>query len=180
MREPLEDCLRCARAMGFKQGLDFFQVFAEHAALSAFENNGERLFDLTGYADITEAAYDQMQPARWPPKGRPFSDLRFSTANGRARFVASSASQKIPTNSDFPLLLNTGRLRDQWHTMSRTGLAVVLNQHAPERGWIFIRRTRVASSDQLVEVLGSTGAAYYLAKLTETVSASIAYSLDPG
>lgn len=166
-----------ARAMGFKQGFDFTspgQIFAEHAALSAFENNGERLFDLTGYTEMTEAAYDQMQPARWPPKGRPYSDLRFSTADGRARFVASSVLKKMSTNDEFPLLLNTGRLRDQWHTMSRTGLAAVLNQHATEpRLDIHPADAQQLgiSSDQLVEVLGSTGAAYYLANLTETVRA---------
>ena len=165
-----------ARAMGFKQGFEFTspaQIFAEHAALSAFENHGERLFDLTAYTQITEAAFDEMQPARWPPNRRPFSDFRFSTPDGKARFVGASAFQNVSTNSDFPLLLNTGRLRDQWHTMSRTGLAAVLNQHAPEPRLdihpVDAERLNI-SADQLVEVLAPTGGAYYLATLTESVS----------
>lgn len=165
-----------ARAMGFTDGFDFTsaaQIFAEHAALSAFENHGERLFDLTAYTQITKAAFDEMQPARWPPNRRPFGDFRFSTPDGKARFVGASAFQKVSTNSDFPLLLNTGRLRDQWHTMSRTGLASVLNQHAPEPRLdihpVDARRLSI-SVDQLVEVLAPTGAAYYLATLTESLS----------
>ncbi|PPD48854.1 MAG: hypothetical protein CTY13_04240 [Methylobacter sp.] len=35
-------------------------------------------------------------------------------------------------NADYPLILNTGRLRDQWHTMTRTAIAAKLNQHKPE------------------------------------------------
>ena len=164
-----------AQAMGFRYGFDFTspaQIFAEHAALSAFENGGERLFDLTAYAHMTEATFDQMQPLSWPPNRRPFGDLHFSTPDGRARFVASSASQRTANPSDFPLLLNTGRLRDQWHTMSRTGLVAVLNQHAPEPRLDIhpqdAQRLNIAS-DELVEVLAPTGKAYYLATLTESV-----------
>lgn len=164
-----------AQAMGFRAGFNFTspaQVFAEHAALSAFENRGERLFDLSAYTHMTEEAFDQMRPAQWPPNRRPFGDRLFSTPDGRARFVGSSASRKISTNSDFPLLLNTGRLRDQWHTMSRTGLAAVLNQHTPEPRLDIhpqdAQRLDIAA-DQLVEVLAPTGKAYYLATLTESV-----------
>jgi len=38
----------------------------------------------------------------------------------------------VPIDDDFPLVLNTGRIRDQWHTMTRTGLVPRLNAHSCE------------------------------------------------
>ena len=70
-------------------------IFGEHAALSAFENNGTRDFDLGGLAGLSDADYDALVPLQWPaPVGgaggtkRMFADGRFFTLSGRARFIA--------------------------------------------------------------------------------------------
>lgn len=132
-----------ARKMGFEKAFPFekpVDVFREHAQLSAFENNGSRDFDLSGLADITDEAYEKLAPIQWPvtdaaPAGtaRLFTDKKFFTANGKARMVPIEPKLPVNVTSDeYPLVLNTGRIRDQWHTMTRTGRAVRLNAHIPE------------------------------------------------
>jgi assimilatory nitrate reductase catalytic subunit len=62
-----------------------------------------------------------------------FADGHFFTADGKARFVAPEPpSLHTRLTPLYPLRLNTGRLRDQWHTMTRTGLSPRLGHHAPE------------------------------------------------
>jgi assimilatory nitrate reductase catalytic subunit len=115
-------------------------VFREHAALSAFENDGSRDFDLAGLADLSDDAYESLAPVQWPVRknseigvARLFADGHFFHADGKARFVAiTPRGVAEPTDEAFPLCLNTGRLRDQWHTMTRTGLVPALNEPWPE------------------------------------------------
>jgi assimilatory nitrate reductase catalytic subunit len=114
------------------------QVFREHAALSGHANNGRRLFDISGLASLDDAAYDALRPVRWPlpagstsEGGRLFAQGGFLTEDGRARMVPVAWSGR-PDRAGRALLLNTGRVRDQWHTMTRTGLAPGLMTHTPE------------------------------------------------
>ncbi len=135
-----------AQAMGFADDFNFqnaADVFAEHAALSAFENSSlgiVRDFDIGALAKLTAREYEQLQPVQWPlPQGasqgtvRMFADGKFFTADGLARLVpvVSRLPQNVPTES-YPFVLNTGRIRDQWHTMTRTGLTSRLLQHIGE------------------------------------------------
>ncbi|MGZ5620653.1 MAG: molybdopterin-dependent oxidoreductase [Methylobacter sp.] len=132
-----------ARRMGFEQAFHYqspVEIFREHATLSGFENGGKRDFDISAFADIAPSDYDQLRPTQWPvnrdyPQGRArlFEDGRFFTGSGKAQFIAVTprAPVKQP-DQDYPLILNTGRLRDQWHTMTRTAIAAKLNQHKPE------------------------------------------------
>jgi assimilatory nitrate reductase catalytic subunit len=107
-------------------------IFREHAALSAFENNGTRDFDIGEQAVIDDAAYEALQPFTWG-KPRFFADGAFYHPDRRARFVATPArAPSHATNVERPLRLNTGRVRDQWHTMTRTGKSVRLAGHRPE------------------------------------------------
>ncbi len=113
-------------------------VFREHAALTAFENDGTRLLDLGALAAMTDAEYAAMPPTRWPrPAGAPaeggrlFADGRFPTEDGRARIVAVSPGPRAAPAPD-GFVLNTGRVRDQWHTMTRTGLVPRLMAHVPD------------------------------------------------
>lgn len=105
-------------------------VFREHAALSAFENHGQRAFDIGALQHLSDELYDTMQPLRWPataaPASEPIANGRYYTGNGRARFVA--VTPLAPPQRD-ELVLNTGRLRDQWHTMTRTGGVPRLARH---------------------------------------------------
>lgn len=115
------------------------EIFCEHAALSGFENGGTRGFDISYYAALDDDSYQALQPLQWPIDGngsgtaRLFTDGVFYTASGKAQFVPIEL--RWPENSvddDFPFILNTGRSRDQWHTMTRTGKAPRLSEHSPE------------------------------------------------
>ena len=132
-----------ARRMGYHEAFAYrssADVFREHAALSAFENQGARDFDLSGLMHINDAAYNALQPTQWPvtferPDGsqRLFGDGRFFTANGRAQFVA--ITPRTPAHApdvEYPLILNTGRVRDHWHTLTRTGKSPRLSAHTVE------------------------------------------------
>ena len=115
-------------------------VFREHAALSAFENDGARDFDLGALAQISDEAYDTLAPVQWPLRaGEParetrfFADGGFFTADRKARFIAPEPpALRDATSAAFPFRLNTGRIRDQWHTMTRTGSSARLAAHLPE------------------------------------------------
>jgi assimilatory nitrate reductase catalytic subunit len=96
-----------------------------------------RDLDLSG---ISYQVLDQRGPQQWPfPIGattgtpRLYRDGLFPTPSGRARFVSEpySAAKEL-RDTRFPLTLNTGRLRDQWHGMSRTGTAAQLFGHVSE------------------------------------------------
>lgn len=92
--------------------------------------------------DITGLSYARLEaaPQQWPfPAGatqgraRLYEDGVFATADGRARFVdAPWAAPAEPRDARYPFSLNTGRLRDQWHGMSRTGTIGRLFGHVAE------------------------------------------------
>ncbi len=125
-----------ARYLGFAKSFDYKtagDIFQEHAALSAFENKGSRDFDISGLGV-------DFAPIQWPvnnknPKGKErfFNQGEFFTDDKRARFIAvrTQAPANIPDKS-FPLILNSGRIRDHWHTMTRTGKSPRLNSHRDE------------------------------------------------
>ena len=132
-----------AKRMGFGEAFSYAgpaDIFREHAALSCFENEGSRGFDIGGLAHVSDAAYEDLAPVQWPLKQgervgaeRLFVDGAFQTPDGRARFVdLAKPALSLAPSSDFPLMLNTGRMRDQWHTMTRTGRSPRLGAHAPE------------------------------------------------
>jgi assimilatory nitrate reductase catalytic subunit len=115
-----------ARRMGF-DGFDYTspgQIFVEHAALTAVLNNGARSLDLS---TIAQQDYDVMPPHQWGGS-RPFANGQFETPDGKARFVPTASL--APKNAG--ITLNTGRIRDQWHTMTRTGLVPRLFDHRAE------------------------------------------------
>ena len=129
-----------ARRLGF-DGFDYNEpadIFREHAALSTFENEGRRDFDLGPLATLDDEAYDALAPVQWPVRAdgtgeqRLFAKGGFFTADARARFIAIAPPTAAARNDAFPYILNTGRVRDQWHTMMRTGLSQRLGAHRPE------------------------------------------------
>lgn len=131
-----------ARAMGWGRGFDFAApaaIFREHAALSAFENMGRRDFDIGACAGLYDRGYDDWRPAQWPLPAaaeggtkRLFARGRFFHADGRARLVAvRHRPPREVVSAEFPFRLNTGRYRDHWHTMTRTGLSARLSGHRP-------------------------------------------------
>jgi assimilatory nitrate reductase catalytic subunit len=131
-----------ARRLGHGLGFPYesaAEIFREYAGLTAAGNDGARDLDLGACATLDDAAYDALQPVQWPlPEGgrsttRLFADGRFYTNSGRARFVAIQPAPPVNApDADYPWILNTGRIRDQWHTMTRTGKAARLAAHQPE------------------------------------------------
>src|SRR6201747_1496002 len=132
-----------AKRLGFGSAFAFnsaADVFREHAALSAFENGGARDFDLGGVARLSDDAFDAMAPIQWPmrwgeiePQRRLLATGGFYTNDRKARFIAPEIpALRSETTAGRPLRLNTGRIRDQWHTMTRTGISPRLSQHLPE------------------------------------------------
>nr|WP_313404307.1 molybdopterin-dependent oxidoreductase [Pseudomonas sp.] len=104
-------------------------LFEEYKHLTA-----QRDLDLSG---LSYALLDDQGPQQWPyPAGatcgtaRLYGDGRFPTDNGRARFHTDPyRAPKEKREARYSLTLNTGRLRDQWHGMSRTGTAARLFGH---------------------------------------------------
>jgi assimilatory nitrate reductase catalytic subunit len=121
------------RRMGWNHAFSYDRpadVWREHARLSAYRNDGDRLFDLRTHAAIGNGAYDNLKPFQWGD--RPFANGRFPTPDGRARLVAVRQAPLSAPPAQWPMTLNTGRYRDQWHTMTRTGLSPKLSRHRQE------------------------------------------------
>lgn len=123
---------RFAKAMGFK-GFDFnsaAEIFAEHTRLTKGTN-----------IDISGLTYERLQTEgtmQWPVPtphhfgtSRLFTDKKFYTPTQKARFITLDhpENKSEPLSNDFPLILTTGRIRDQWHTMTKTGKVNKLKQH---------------------------------------------------
>jgi len=131
-----------AKRLGFGDSFNYksaADIFREHAALSAFENNGSRDFDIGALTSLSDDAFDGLKPVQWPvreggtPGERFFAAGGFFTNDGKGRFVAPEVpALRGETGPSRPLRLNTGRIRDQWHTMTRTGLSQRLGAHLPE------------------------------------------------
>ncbi|MGH8456107.1 MAG: molybdopterin-dependent oxidoreductase, partial [Stenotrophobium sp.] len=141
-----------AKRMGYGVAFGYsaaHEIFDEHARLSAHGNRGTRCFDIGGLAGLSEEQYDALQPVQWPllpsphrgerqgerGQGTPrlFTNQRYYHPDGKARFVPTPP--RAPANlpgAEFPLVLNTGRVRDQWHTMTRTGKSPKLASHIDE------------------------------------------------
>ena len=108
------------------------QIFNEHR-----ESTRGRDLDIGG---LSYAVLERDGPQQWPyPEGarggrtRLYADGVFPTPSGRARFVATEYLPPAEEpDAQFPLRLTTGRLRDQWHSMTRTGLVARLFSHSPE------------------------------------------------
>jgi len=119
-----------------------------------------RDFNISALSELSDQQYADLQPIQWPvslssetiasstvssntakTSGKPgssgtarlFSNGQFFTTSGKAQFIAIKPRLPVnPPDADFPLILNTGRVRDQWHTMTRTGKSPRLGDHSPE------------------------------------------------
>lgn len=132
-----------AKRMGYETGFqheNVGEVFNEHADFSGFENNGVRDFDISGLSKLTAEEFEKFAPIQWPvndnaPNGqsRMFADGKFFRPGAKALMLPIMPKLPIDkTSAEFPLIATTGRLRDQWHTMTRTGRSAILSLHRPE------------------------------------------------
>lgn len=172
---------RFAKAMGYK-GFDYAsaeEIYAEHCALTEGTN-----IDISG---LSYAILKEKRSVQWPyPKGstdlgtaRLFTNKQFYTASIKAIIHAvadSNESEKITPN--FPLVLTTGRIRDQWHTRSKTGKVNKLNQHIAAsfleiNSVDAIKRNIV--DGQLVEIQNTRGLVRVKAKYSDTIKEGVVF-----
>ncbi len=154
------------------------QVWNEHR-----ESTRGRDLDITG---LSYALLADKGPQQWPfPEGatkgrqRLYEDGLFPTASGRARF-ANTVWQPVAEKPDprFPFRLNTGRLRDQWHGMSRTGTVAQLFAHAPEPAVLMAcedMQRRFFTEGDLVEVRSRRGVQILPVQASDELRAGQAY-----
>ena len=171
------------KRLGHKEAFDYasaHQIFLEYAALSGKQNNGSRDFDISALSALDSQAYEQFVPLQWPitfknPMGteRMFEDGRFYTPSGRANFVpVQPRPAAVETTEAYPLVLNTGRIRDQWHTMTRTGKSPRLSTHISE-AFVQIHpedaTSRQIENNQLVTLSSAWGSATVRAQVTRDI-----------
>lgn len=165
-------------------GKDATQLFPYTKAEEIFNEHREstrgRDLDITG---ISYALLDSQGPQQWPfPSGaqqgraRLYSDGVFQKPNGKAHFantIYKGTAEK--TDARHPLHLMTGRLRDQWHGMSRTGNVAQLFNHAEEpvisMNTDDMQRRSIASGD-LVKVSNKRGQLVLRAQQSDEVMAA--------
>ena len=125
--------------LGERLGRDWRDAFGWRSPEEVFNEHREltrgRDLDITGLSYRLLAEHG---PQQWPfPEGarpgetrRLYADGRFETPECKARFVPVTFRPVAePTDEDYPLSLTTGRIRDQWHTMTKTGSVPRLMQH---------------------------------------------------
>ena len=125
---------RFGREMGYT-GFDFDntgEVYDEYCLMTKGTN-----------IDISGLSYERLKTEgsfQWPVphkthRGTPrlFENQKYFTANGKAHFNAPRKlyNRSEQTDEEYPLVLNTGRVRDQWHTRTKTGKVKRLLTHIP-------------------------------------------------
>jgi anaerobic selenocysteine-containing dehydrogenase/NADPH-dependent 2,4-dienoyl-CoA reductase/sulfur reductase-like enzyme/bacterioferritin-associated ferredoxin len=190
---------RVGRALGHREAFgwrDAAAVYDELAALTA-----GRLCDHSG---LSHERLRREGPRQWPCPGRRtagdehpgtarlYGSRRFATEDGRARLVPTPHADPVDApDATFPLVLTTGRLASQWHTMTRTGKSSALLAEEPEP---FVElhpadaRAAGVRDGQLVRLVSRRGAAHARARLTDRVEPGVAWApfhwgelhLEPG
>ncbi len=172
---------RFAQKMGYK-GFDYpnaAAIFAEHAALTKDTH--------VDISDLSHAILKEKRSVQWPytktinghGTARLFTDKKFYTASQRAvirSFPDENLSEKI--SPDFPLILTTGRIRDQWHTMSKTGKVNKLKQHISE-SFLEIHPEDAAQrkirENDLVEISNERGNVRVKARLSDNIKQGVVF-----
>ncbi|WP_346318497.1 molybdopterin-dependent oxidoreductase [Chitinophaga sp. YIM B06452] len=169
---------RFAQKMGYN-GFDYTnpsEIYDEHCRLTA----GTRI-------DISGLSYKILQERRsiqWPYNNgqgtaRLFTDHLFYTKHQKAiiHTVSDGNTSEAP-DGDFPLILTTGRIRDQWHTMSKTGKVSKLKQHIAS-SFLEIHpqdaEARNIRQDDLVEVTSPRGQVRVKAKISRDIKPGVVF-----
>ena len=170
---------RFAQKMGFDGFAynSFSEIYAEHCALT----KGTRL-------DISGLSYDRLKEKRsvqWPlsenGEGTPrlFTNSEFYTASKKAVLHAvDDDNLSEPTTTDRPLILTTGRIRDQWHTMTKTGKVSKLKQHITQ-AYLEIHpldaEKRGIREDDLVTITNACGEVRVRARISAEIKKGVVF-----
>ncbi|BAY63180.1 molybdopterin oxidoreductase NarB [Calothrix brevissima NIES-22] len=167
------------RRLGFIKEFSYAnsaEVYAEFVRLTR-----DRPCEMTG---ISHEGLRQFGPSQWPhpeaagtathERKRLYTNLRFHTPDGRARFGAyHSRGLAEPPDSNYPFVLTTGRLYGHWHTQTRTGRIEKIRQMHPDP-FIEIHPRDAAklgiTDNQLLEVRSRRGKAKFPAKVTKAIA----------
>ncbi len=182
---------RFANKMGY-HGFDYknvAEIYDEHCRLTKGTN-----------IDISGLSYDVLKNKRsvqWPYKAsslekddallndnnsgtqRLFTDKQFYTASKKAIIHAvDDENLSEQPNKNLPLILTTGRIRDQWHTMSKTGKVNKLKQHIAQA---FLEMhpqdaaARNIKEHDVVEITNASGNVRVKAKLTSDIKKGVVF-----
>ena len=170
-----------AQKMGFK-GFNYkntSEVYDEHCQLTKGTN-----------IDISGLSYERLQKEgtfQWPVPytdhagtKRLFEDKQFYTISKKAFFNIPLNIKNLSesVSPDFPLILTTGRIRDQWHTMTRTGKVNKLKKHYPIP---FLEispkdaKLRNLKENDLAIVRGRRGEVRVKVKITDTIRDNVVF-----
>ncbi len=167
------------RRLGFDEQFAFSgadEVFAEFAGLTR-----DRPCDMTG---ISHARL-RFSPLQWPyPEGgepvkRLYTDLRFHTPDGKARFAAAhSRGLAEPPDPEYPFVLTNGRLYGHWHTQTRTGRIEKIRKLHPAP-FIEVHPKDAQSlgliEGDLVEVQSRRGSARFPVRITRAIPPGVLF-----
>lgn len=177
--------------------VEIFCDFAQRMGFRGFNyNSTEEIYD--EYASMTKGTkidvsflnYDRLKNEgtfQWPVNeyrhpGTPrlFQDKKFYTPSQKAIFnvVKSIHNTSVPPNQDYPLILTTGRIRDQWHTMTKTGKVSRLKTHYPtpvlEINPVDAYLHKVKDGD-ITEIKGENGCVRVRAKVTDAIAKGVVF-----
>ncbi len=165
----------------FARHYGFAEAFAFETAEQIYEEY--KTFTSGRDLDVSGITYDRLKqsPLHWPcPTDghrstlRRFTDGKFAHADQKARFLVHDyADPAEKTDADFPMVLTTGRVRDQWHTLTRTGKIPVLAKKEP--GPFLEVHARDAAglglcTGELVTVRSRRGQATAACRVTEAIT----------
>ncbi len=177
--------------------VEIFCDFAQRMGFRGFNYNGaEEIYD--EYASMTKGTnidvsflnYDRLKNEgtfQWPvneyrSKGTPrlFEDKKFYTPSQKAIFNVPSTIENtsVKTNDEFPLILTTGRVRDQWHTMTKTGKVARLKTHYPkpvlEINPVDAYLNKIKDGD-ITEIKSANGVVRVRAKITDEIKEGVVF-----
>jgi ferredoxin-nitrate reductase len=172
---------RFAKKMGYNgfEYKNFSEMYAEHAALTKGTN-----IDISA---LNYAVLKNKRAVQWPYANktdgygtqRLFSDNKFFTPSQKANIHSFKDSNESETVNDIhPLILTTGRIRDQWHTRSKTGKVNKLNQHISE-SYVEIHPIDAAKrhikENDVVEIFNARGNVRVKAKLSDDIKPGVVF-----
>jgi ferredoxin-nitrate reductase len=170
-----------AQRMGFR-GFNFNsaeEIYDEYAAMTKGTN-----------IDVSFLNYERLKNEgtfQWPVneyrhKGTPrlFADKKFYTPSQKAIFNIPSSIENtsLKTSEKYPLILTTGRVRDQWHTMTKTGKVSRLKTHYPkpvlEINLVDAFLNNIKDGD-ITEIKSENGVVRVRAKITDAIKKGVVF-----
>lgn len=173
---------RFAEKMGWKDNFNYSsysEIYDEHCALTKGTN-----LDVSG---LSHKRLKEEGSFQWPVPSvdstgttRLFEDKKFFTPSTKAQIITveSDMNRSEALDEDLPLVLTTGRIRDQWHTMTKTGKVNKLKQHI-DKPFLEIHpedaQAREINDGDVVEIKSRRGEVRVNAKVTPDIKRGVVF-----